>query len=171
MQDLFVKGLNVNLTNRKNETALHLAVKYLPKIVEKEKKKAECDDKYNGYSTGAMSIFEILCDNSVDINVQDQNGLTPLHLAVKLKKVKMIKSLLAKGASTELKDKKGKIALDYANECLANDLKILDSFKNLNFIDCPKDESKLKFVKKSKKMVEMLSSAASGEASKNKEKK
>jgi ankyrin repeat protein len=51
-----------------------------------------------------------------ELDTQDYDGFTALHLAVKAvstaENIRAVKALLIKGASREIKDKKGKTALD-----------------------------------------------------------
>ena len=50
------------------------------------------------------------------INIGNKNNLTPLHIAVINRDIELIKLLLSKGAKTDIKDSKGKTAIDYALE-------------------------------------------------------
>ena len=57
------------------------------------------------------------CNNvciSCDVNLKDQLGLTPLHLAVQRNHLPVVSVLLEHGATDHLKDSKGKTALYYA---------------------------------------------------------
>jgi ankyrin repeat protein len=49
-----------------------------------------------------------------DINARDNNGMTPLHLAVRTGGYPLVHALLANGADVNSKDKKGCTALHYA---------------------------------------------------------
>lgn len=55
-----------------------------------------------------------------DVNAQDANGFTPLHLAVRtpenLKSTRTVRHLLIKGANRDLRDKNGNTALDFVND-------------------------------------------------------
>ena len=55
-----------------------------------------------------------------DVNLQDKEGYTPLHLAVRsiesLDSCRPIRALLIKGADSSLCDNKSKTPLDYVNE-------------------------------------------------------
>ena len=45
----------------------------------------------------------------------NDEGKTPLHLAMKKGNIKIIELLIQNGASTQIKDKKGKKPFDYAS--------------------------------------------------------
>jgi|LauGreDrversion4_2_1035121.scaffolds.fasta_scaffold181895_3 ankyrin repeat protein len=55
-----------------------------------------------------------------DVNIQDNNGLTPLHLAIKsadtMTSTRVVRSLLLRGAKTDIRDKHGMLAIDYDKE-------------------------------------------------------
>jgi len=53
---------------------------------------------------------------NININCRDNEGLTPLHLAILSDKTRIIKKLLRKGANKEIKDNKGKTPSDLAIE-------------------------------------------------------
>jgi ankyrin repeat protein len=54
-----------------------------------------------------------------DLNAQDDNGLTPLHLAVRaadnLKSTRSVRHLLIKGARKDVKDNFGRLPIDVVN--------------------------------------------------------
>jgi ankyrin repeat protein len=51
------------------------------------------------------------------LNIQDNEGFTPLHLAVcsieSMKTTRLVRFVLLRGAEKEIKDKKGKTPIDY----------------------------------------------------------
>ena len=55
-----------------------------------------------------------------DVNIQDKEGYTPLHLAVRsvdaLESCRPVRALLIKGASTNIRDKKGNLPFDYVRD-------------------------------------------------------
>jgi ankyrin repeat protein len=80
------------------------------------------------HDTYRKDIQEILNKKENFINQKDKKrGCTPLHLAVFKKKYPIIKSLLSHGAKTNIKDKKGRTALDLAKEL--NDKKAINLLK------------------------------------------
>jgi ankyrin repeat protein len=62
-----------------------------------------------------MSLL-ILAWARKNINLQDENGQTPLHLASISRSYKITRHLLINGAHKKIRDKEGKTALDYAIE-------------------------------------------------------
>ena len=62
-----------------------------------------------------------------DLNKQDKEGYTPLHLDVKsveiLEYCRPVRALLIKGADPKIKDKKGKTPIDYVNDIDSENLK------------------------------------------------
>ena len=52
----------------------------------------------------------------LDPNEVNNEGKTPLHLAMKKGNKNIIELLIKNGANTEFKDKKGKIPIDYASK-------------------------------------------------------
>ncbi len=85
---LIQEGADISFTNEKDETLLHFAV-----LREDEK-----------------LLSTLLSLNKIEINSPDQNGNTPLHLAIK--KEKMVELLLKNGADPTLKNKENLSALD-----------------------------------------------------------
>lgn len=62
--------------------------------------------------------------NSYDLNFQDEDGLTALHVAVRYGRLKIVEELLMLGANAKLTDKEGNSPLHYAvkNHGLQDDL-------------------------------------------------
>lgn len=54
------------------------------------------------------------------MNIQDKEGYTPLHLAVRsvdaLESCRPVRALLIKGASTNIRDNKGNLPFDYVRD-------------------------------------------------------
>lgn len=61
-----------------------------------------------------IEIIESLLNAGSDINAQNNEGYTPLSLAVQKKQYNVIDMLIKKKADVNKKDKKNKIAMDYA---------------------------------------------------------
>ena len=62
-----------------------------------------------------------------DVNAQDKEGFTALHLAVRsveeLESTRPIRALLMKGANPNIRDNQGKLAIDYVENFSNDDIK------------------------------------------------
>jgi len=58
-------------------------------------------------------VISTLIAHGAAANARDENGRTPLMLAVQARAVTTVQCLLANGAKVEVEDKDGKTALDY----------------------------------------------------------
>ena len=97
---LLAKNVNHSNCNLNGETVLHLAI-----------------EKNN------IMLLEKLLNLGLDINSKDNNGITPLHLAVmKAENMSVIEFLIKNGADKNLKTLFGETAFDLAleNEILNN---------------------------------------------------
>ena len=66
----------------------------------------------------------------IELNIQDLEGLTPLHLAVMNGNSRFVRKLLIKGSDKTIKDNNGKIPADLAREHdFINILRMLESEK------------------------------------------
>ena len=74
-----------------------------------------------------FQLVDELFNKSVNLDLTDTNGITPLMLAVQFKNVEMVKKLIKAGASKEIKCIQNKTAFEYAvfsnNEEIINLLK------------------------------------------------
>jgi hypothetical protein len=61
-----------------------------------------------------LSEIKIALDNGHDINTRDNDGMTPLMYHIWMGRTRIAKYLYFEGASTQIKDKKGRTALDIA---------------------------------------------------------
>jgi ankyrin repeat protein len=63
-----------------------------------------------------MAVF-YLCAWGADVNAQDIEGFTPLHIAVQVvnetESKRIIRTLVMRGANREIRDKNGKRPIDY----------------------------------------------------------
>jgi ankyrin repeat protein len=59
---------------------------------------------------GIPELLDILISYNVDINAQDKDGFTPLHLAYMYKEMDTIKKLIERGAKEDIRAKNGKVA-------------------------------------------------------------
>jgi ankyrin repeat protein len=62
------------------------------------------------------SVLRLLLEHGADINVQNQDGKTPLHEALTYGALEVVRLLLKHGADVEAKDNYGKTALQVAAE-------------------------------------------------------
>jgi ankyrin repeat protein len=95
---LLQAGADVNFRTNDGRTALHTAVGSSPSLPEKQK---DC--------------VRLLLNHSVQIDAQDNSGLTPLMNAAWFGCLLSALELLKAGASLKLKDSKGRTAKDFAS--------------------------------------------------------
>lgn len=92
---LRLRGINADIKNQHNETALHYAIK-----------------------SNDPELVELLLNNSADTNSYDNNHTTPLLLAVMDDKdTKIQQMLIQNGADVNATDKYGRTALFYVTDC------------------------------------------------------
>jgi ankyrin repeat protein len=79
--------------------------------------------------TGSQSFVNILLSyRNLNVNLQEKQGLTPLHLAVMSEKTKIIKKLIYYGALLSIVDNKNRKPIDLAIN--KNKIKIAEMIKN-----------------------------------------
>ena len=66
--------------------------------------------------SGAKDSIKFLIGLDADIDAQDKDKLTPLHLATLYKREKIVIQLLQNGADTSLKNKKGEMPINFARK-------------------------------------------------------
>lgn len=116
---LLDSGINVNTTDKFIETPVHTALKLA---------------KFNKISDQLLNRII----KRGDLNIQNINGVTPFHLITRNKLFDRVsKSLKDKKIITNLKDKHGKSALDYANKNVVN------TFKNIQNRSMPSTNNQL----------------------------
>ncbi|MBN2768915.1 MAG: ankyrin repeat domain-containing protein [Campylobacterales bacterium] len=79
-------------------------------------------DEKNGWSTLHQAVYDnnlVAIEKSIDedstlIEQKSNAGITPLHIAVKLRRMDIVKILLAKGADVDAQDNNGLTPLHYA---------------------------------------------------------
>jgi len=62
------------------------------------------------------NIIQLLIDHGANVNVKDQNGKTPLHIAAVVPYMEGMQVLIEHGANVNAVDDNGKTPLDYALE-------------------------------------------------------
>ena len=99
--------LNVNSQNYYKETALHLAINTRDAVIMHSKKKwpfNRCTDRYT-------KIIKFLLNRGADVNLQNYDGDTPLHLAARYEMEYIVKVLLHYNADVNIKNKKDETAV------------------------------------------------------------
>ena len=84
---------------------------------------AEAEALNEELRTAKIATIQLLLDQGLDVNVRDNNGVTPLQFALSKGQLDSIEILLERGANPILKDKDGKspcsIAQDSGDDGLA----------------------------------------------------
>mmetsp|Transcript_28627 Transcript_28627/g.20685 ORF Transcript_28627/g.20685 Transcript_28627/m.20685 type:complete len:92 (-) Transcript_28627:114-389(-) len=62
----------------------------------------------------SRSVLEFLVDQGSDINAQDSEGMTPLHVSYELEEMDTFEYLLKKGADPSIKNKDGEVVSEKA---------------------------------------------------------
>lgn len=102
-------NMDLNKQNIQGETALHMAVERSRDLSEDHP-----DPNESSYRE-AVAIFDELLLKEVDIDLPDNRGYTPLHLAVYQNKKETVIKLLDNGSDIYKKNNEGESALDMAN--------------------------------------------------------
>jgi ankyrin repeat protein len=101
IKDLITLGANLDWKDGYDYTALHTAARY-----------------------GQVEIVRMLIDAGSDVNLQNDRGCTPLHLAafIHMGKTDIARMLIDAGARKDIQDKEGRIPYDLAG---TKELKIM----------------------------------------------
>jgi cytohesin len=101
---LIAKGANINAKNNKGQTPLDIAlIRNQKDIVELlQTKGAGVSTIHAAVRLGDADKTRSFLEKGIDVNVRDENGATPLHLATNKDVVEL---LIAKGADVNAKDK------------------------------------------------------------------
>lgn len=86
-------GVDINIRNRSDKTALYVAI-----------------------DTGRKEIAKWLIEKGADVNAKNYDGITPFILVVERGAIEDVKYLISKGADVNIKTKNGRTPLDYALE-------------------------------------------------------
>lgn len=112
-------GGSVSNTNKNGETVLHWAAysnnpniinlclsdKNFLKIINKQNKAGRTPLHFNALKSGNLDVAKVLISNKADLNIKDNNGQTPLHYALALRKWSLAKLYIDSGADLSVKDK------------------------------------------------------------------
>lgn len=71
-------------------------------------------DIFDAVELGDLESVKMYWDDDTDVDAQDLNGMTLLMLAVYYKNKEIVQFLLEKGGRIQLKNNKGKTAIDIA---------------------------------------------------------
>ncbi len=104
VEDLTRRGVNINCTNNVGQNALHYALLKMSLFRMKE-----------------YRVVDFLINAGININHQDSNGETPLHMAARNNLFRVVDQLMATGADVTLLTKTGEsplnVCLRYGSNC------------------------------------------------------
>jgi ankyrin repeat protein len=92
--------------------------------------------------------LDLLCGWNIDINKQDKDGLTPLHVAVLSNNKRLVKLLLFRGADMQLTTKEGNTAITLAQESGYSEIEKILIERDLHLISIKNKKEELKENKK-----------------------
>lgn len=125
---LFSKfDIDAHVHNKQGNSVMHYAAQGnqpLPFIYFKQKYNLNAIEGNNDGSTplhwacytGSEIAFNFIVNYFDNLDYQDNDGLTALHLAVMSERTEIVKKLLQKGANKSIKDKKGRTPKELAEE-------------------------------------------------------
>ncbi|KAL3885822.1 hypothetical protein ACJMK2_025858 [Sinanodonta woodiana] len=96
---------NPSLPDKCGLNSLHFCV--LPSVFTEYNEEEEDETK----KTSVSDVVERLVKHGVDINSRDYDGFTPLHYAVRQKKLEIIKTLILLGSDANIRTKTGETAV------------------------------------------------------------
>lgn len=91
----FIENKSLSYKDRKGNTILHLAV-------------------LESYDSFKKVLSRIECSEAQCINVQNREGDTPLHIAIKNNSLNKVRDLIEAGAKTNIRNKAGLDAVELA---------------------------------------------------------
>ena len=124
VQDLICSGADLNVRNRKNETALLLAVQIgnVKSVRDLLQAKADVGDAKTHHSClhdavkwERLDILHTLLESKASVNATDKEGCTPLHVAVECQKHKAVRLLIMYQADVSIENSDGQTALAIAS--------------------------------------------------------
>lgn len=139
---LLASGIKINVLNKLNQTAVHLAV-YHDFFDIVNSLFSHCDDDTNHTDHNGLSHFHIACivgnadlvlrflQNGVDVNLSchyEANTFTSLHLAVKFVRARVVEVLLNHGADPNAVDRFRTTSLHLA--CRSSSARIIEKIGN-----------------------------------------
>lgn len=121
---MILAGMDVNTQDKDGDTLLHYAVRSRKvNMVTMLLENGAIPDLYNHKKETALYLcnqnaqyFTLLLDAAMDVNLQNAQGETVLHQAVRWKTIEALWALLQKGIDLNLKNEKGETALYLAAE-------------------------------------------------------
>jgi ankyrin repeat protein len=94
VQKLLKTNININALNYKRETPLHKAIPAYYHIKHSLRTRTPSLDMYSNN----LNIIRALLNAGADVNAINNNGETPLHIAISVCDIKIVKILLEFGA-------------------------------------------------------------------------
>ena len=120
--------LNVNSQNYYKEIALHLVINTRNAVIMHSKKKwpfNKCTDRYT-------KIVKFLLNKGANVNLQNYDGDTPLHLAARYEMEYIVKLLLHYNAGVNIINKKDETAMISSNSNIYPHVKTLLEDNQIN---------------------------------------
>lgn len=123
--DILIKhGANINIKNIGNQIALHVVLEIF----------IDRKPRYL-YENYILKIVNVLLKSTTDIDVIDVNGYTPLHLALKNRRINTVKMLLKHGVNPMIKTRDGESVLHLAVIYLRNNFNIINYLIKIKRVD------------------------------------
>jgi ankyrin repeat protein len=141
LKKLIEMDADINAQNKQGQTPLHVAlkngrVKEMEIIMDANPDLSIKDNNGNLpiHAAASVSVFDLnsiktILNKKETVNTQNDEGLTPLHIAVRYSTFFQIKLLLSNGADVSIKDKKSKTPYDYATNDKIKQLVMIKYFE------------------------------------------
>ena len=134
MADLLIKkGANINIEDKNIATPLEIAVTNdntdMTKLLLKNGASASNNSNKllaTAVKNNSTYMVDLLLENGADLNIENEQGKTPLEIAVEKDNADMVKFLLQKGANPNIKNKYGETPIwkNYLQyECADNEVR------------------------------------------------